>query len=76
MKTIAQSINTIISRKPFLAELLAEGIINISSLARKIKPELEDLLRKPVQNGAVVMALNRFIPQTDLQTTLLSLIHI
>jgi len=70
MKTIAQSINTIISRKPFLAELLAEGIINISSLARKIKPELEDLLRKPVQNGAVVMALNRFIPQTDLQTTL------
>ncbi|MCK9424310.1 MAG: aspartate kinase [Bacteroidales bacterium] len=69
MKTIAQTISTIISRKPFLEELLGEGIINISSLARKIKPEVEELLRKPVQSGAVVMALNRFTPQVDLQTS-------
>jgi len=67
MKTIAQVVSTIISQKLFLAELLAEGLINISSLARKIKPEIEDLLQKPVQNGAVVMALKRYTPRVDLQ---------
>jgi FixJ family two-component response regulator len=45
---------------------LAEGLINISSLARKIKPEIEDFLQKPVQNGAVVMALKRYTPRVDL----------
>jgi len=43
MKTIAQVVSTIISQKLFLAELLllAEGLINISPLARKIKPKIE-----------------------------------
>ena len=67
MKTIAQVVSTIISQKLFLAELLAEGLINISSLARKIKPQIEDFLQKPVQNGAVVMALKRYTPRVDLQ---------
>ena len=66
MKTIAQVVSTIISQKLFLAELLAEGLINISSLARKIKPQIEDFLQKPVQNGAVVMALKRYTPRVDL----------
>jgi len=70
MKTIAQVVNTIISRKPFLAESLAEGIINISSLSRLILPEVEELMQKTVQNGAVVMALNRFTHQVDLQASL------
>jgi len=64
-----QVVTTIISRKPFLTELLADGIINTSSLARKIKPEVEGFLKKPIQNGAVVMALNRFTPQIELQTS-------
>ncbi|MCK9423951.1 MAG: aspartate kinase [Bacteroidales bacterium] len=67
MKTIAKVVSTIILQKPFLAESLAEGIINISSLAREIKPEIEKLLQKPVQNGAIVMALNRFTPRVDIQ---------
>jgi len=70
MKTIAQVVNTIISRKPFLAESLAEGIINISSLSRLILPEVEELMQKTVQNGAVVMVLNRFTHQVDLQASL------
>ena len=41
MKTIAQVVSTIIAQKLFLAELLAEGLINISPLARKIKPKIE-----------------------------------
>jgi hypothetical protein len=70
MITVAQIVTTIISQKPFLAEALVEGIINTSSLARQIQQEVETMLQKPVQTGAIVMALKRFSPQIDLQTNI------
>ncbi|OGL42449.1 MAG: hypothetical protein A2161_04930 [Candidatus Schekmanbacteria bacterium RBG_13_48_7] len=51
----------IIKRSPFLEEALIQGIINISALARQIQPDVERELRKEVTEGAVVMALNRFL---------------
>ncbi|MGB5988424.1 MAG: hypothetical protein WBG43_01590 [Marinifilaceae bacterium] len=67
MKTIAQIAENLVKEKPFLVESLADGLINLSSLARKIQPEIEATLKKEVQSGAIVMALKRLVP--SLQVT-------
>ena len=41
---------------------MAAGIINVSSLARQLQPDVERKLRKEVNTGAIVMALNRLAP--------------
>lgn len=62
MKTVAQIAEALVKEKPFLVESLAEGLINLSSLARKIQPDIEVELKKKVQSGAIVMALKRLVP--------------
>lgn len=66
MKTIAQIVETIIKQKPFLVESMIDGLVNISSLARKIQPDIERELQKEVQTGAVVMALKRLVPNLQI----------
>jgi hypothetical protein len=51
-----------INRSPFLREAIAEDLINISALARKIKPEIEAMMKKPVKDGALIMAIKRMAP--------------
>ena len=60
--TIAQAVDRLISRSPFLEEALTDNLINVSSLARHLRPEVEKILRKPVREGAIVMAVNRRAP--------------
>jgi aspartokinase len=60
MQTISECVNKLISQKPFISEALQRDLINISSLARTIKPEIEEILKKEVQSGAVVMAIQRY----------------
>ena len=62
MISVAQAVEGIVKHKPYLSESLAAGIINISALARQIQKEVEKLLGKPVNAGAIVMALNRLAP--------------
>ncbi len=57
--TIAQAVDEYIKNSPFLEEALSDQLINISSLARQVQPDIEKLLRKKVQTGAIVMAINR-----------------
>ncbi len=57
--TIAQAVDEYIRNSPFLEEALSDQLINISSLARQMQPEVEKLLGKKVQTGAIVMAINR-----------------
>ncbi|WP_235291486.1 hypothetical protein [Portibacter lacus] len=59
MITTAQIVEKILSRSPFMKEAIHEGLVNVSSLARKIQPEVEQQLRKPVRSGAIIMAINR-----------------
>jgi len=59
MITIATAVEKIIRRKPFLEEALSQKIINLSSLARLIVPEVEKLTLKKVKTSAIVMALKR-----------------
>lgn len=65
MKATHVIVEEIIKKSPFLEEALAEGIINLSSLSRQIKPEIDKELHKDVQIGAIVMALKRLSPKFD-----------
>lgn len=65
MKATHVVVEEIIKKSPFLEEALAEGIINLSSLSRQIKPEIDEQLHKDVQVGAIVMALKRLSPKFD-----------
>jgi len=69
MITIPEIVEKIVKASPFLEEGLSEGIINLSALARKIKPEIESKLMKDVQDGAIVMALKRLSPSISNQPT-------
>ena len=67
MKTIQDAVEATIRKTPFLEEALNEKLINVSSLAREILPEVVNILRKEVKVGAVMMAINRLSPATDLR---------
>ena len=62
MKTIQETVETIIKRTPFIEEAMQDKLINVSSLARLIQPEVEQILGKEVKTGAVMMSINRMSP--------------
>src|SRR5438309_5229850 len=59
MVTVPEIVEKIIKRSPFLSEAIEKDIINYSSLARLLKPEIEQMLIKPVSEAAILMALRR-----------------
>jgi hypothetical protein len=59
MITVSEVVESIVRRTPFLEEALSRGILNLSALAREIKPEIEKELMKKVREGAIVMGLKR-----------------
>jgi len=62
MSNIGKITEDIINRSPFLRESLTEELINVSALARKIKPEIEDIVKKEIKEGAIIMAIKRMSP--------------
>ena len=69
MKTIASQVSEYVKSKPYLSTALSQGIINLTSLAREIQPEIEKALRKPARNGAIVMALKRISDNEEFLST-------
>ena len=67
MKTIQEAVERTIRKTPFIEEALNEKLINVSSLARIILPEVSKLLQKEVKAGAVMMAINRLSPANELR---------
>lgn len=65
MKTISSVVEHYIKTKPFLLSALSQGIINLTSLARHMMPELEQELGKDIKQGAVVMSLKRLSEDLD-----------
>lgn len=63
MKTISTVVHSIIRHQPFLDDALARNIINFSSLAADLQPEVEKEMRKPVKQGSIIMALRRYHPK-------------
>lgn len=69
MKTISSVVENYIKSKPFLQSALAQGIINLTSLSRNIKGDIETELGKDVRNGAIVMALKRLSAELEFRAT-------
>lgn len=62
MISVSQAVEEMLRTKPFVIEALCSGIINVSSLSRTLIPALEQTMRRRVNQGAVVMAINRMVP--------------
>ena len=69
MRTISSAVEDYIKSKPFLISALSQGIINLTSLSRIIKCEIELSLKKEVRYGAIVMALKRLSTELEFRTT-------
>lgn len=69
MKTVSAAVEQYIRSQPFLQTALGQGIINLTSLSRIIKPEIEDMTGKEVRNGALVMALKRLSSNMEFRIT-------
>ncbi|MDH7444158.1 hypothetical protein [Aquimarina sp. 2201CG14-23] len=63
MKTITDCVHNILRHQPFLEDALSRDIINFSSLAADLLPQIEKEMRKPVKAGSIVMALRRYHPK-------------
>lgn len=59
MITIPEVVEELVKQSPFLEEALSQGLINNSSLARRLKSQIDKKLFKDVQPGAIIMALSR-----------------
>ena len=67
MKTIQESVESIIRKTPFYEEALNDKLINVSSLARAIQEDVEKDLGKEVKPGAIMMSINRLSPSNLLR---------
>lgn len=66
MLSIPNTVEEVIKKKPFLEGALLEGLINLSALARQLKPEIEKKAGREVNDSAIIMALNRLVPRLEL----------
>lgn len=63
MISISQAISRLVINTPFLEHALQQNLINLSALARQIKPQIETITKKTVTQGAIIMALKRYSQQ-------------
>lgn len=76
MITVPEAAKTIIERSRYLTEAMSKDLINFSSLARYMKPEVEKMLMKKVSDASLIMAIKRiseeikpkFVPLTIFKT--------
>jgi len=64
LKTITACVEELLFARPFLEEALSRDIINSSALAKDLNTPISEMLRKPVKDGAIMMALRRYNPPT------------
>ncbi len=65
MSSISTITEDIINKRPFIRELITENLVNISALARKILPEIEQITGEKIKEGAVIMALKRLSSESS-----------
>ena len=62
MRRISDIVETEVLGTPFLEQGLADGIINHSALARRLRPAVERELLRPASEAAIMMAIRRIVP--------------
>jgi hypothetical protein len=64
---LREALEECLRKRPFIEEALGEDLINLSSLARLIKVDIELLIGKEINESAVVMAIRRREPRLQLK---------
>lgn len=59
MVTIPEAVARLVRNSPFLEEAMARGWLNLSAVARGLRPAVEGAVQKKIKDGAVTIALNR-----------------
>jgi len=72
LKTIASCVQEIVMSSPFLEEGLSRQIINFSALAKDLNKPISIMLKKPVKEGAIMMALRRYNQPINISNTIRS----
>jgi hypothetical protein len=65
MITIAQITETILLQDDVALAAARKGILNLSSYARSIQPQIRTTLLKDVQEGSIIAALSRLVAALD-----------
>jgi hypothetical protein len=65
MITVPEVVEDIVKKIPFLEVGLSRGIVNLSALARMIRPEVQQATYKGVTEGSIVMSLRRLSEKID-----------
>ena len=60
MVTISHIVEKLINDRVFIQEPISKGIVSHGSLAKQLKPEIEEELGKEVKIHAIVMAIRRY----------------
>jgi len=60
MISIPEKVEELVNQSPYLREALSDGLVNLSALARKLRPQIENDLMKPASESAVFIALQRY----------------
>jgi aspartokinase len=63
MIPISRTVETLVLRSPLLTEALSRGILNLSALARELKPAIDEKHMGDVTTSSVIMALKRLEPR-------------
>jgi hypothetical protein len=68
MITVSSAIQSRLNKMPFVTDLLADRLINIMSLARVLRPSIEELCMKEVTEETIAMAIRRMSARPENQT--------
>lgn len=69
MITISEAVKINLSKKPYLEDLVADNLVNIMSLARYIRSDVEKECMKEVTDETIAMAIRRLPKKTDSSST-------
>lgn len=67
MVTISHIVNKLVDEKTYLQEAIGKGIASYGSVAKRLKPEIEEELGKQVAHYAIVAALRRYAERMDIR---------
>ena len=65
MLKVSEIVKDLVLKSEIALTSLRGGYLNLSAYAKKIRPEVEELTKKSVTNGSIVIALSRFAKELD-----------
>lgn len=68
MRRIADYVEEYVLETPLVEEHLSLGLINLSALARHLRPRIRKALLRPVSDASIMMALKRLAPRVAART--------